>query len=71
METPLGDDLLFGAAAIAEFLFKNRKKRRKVYHLHERRLIPTFKVGPELVGRKSTLQRHFAEAERASTNTTD
>jgi hypothetical protein len=66
MET-LGDDLIIGASDLAQFLFKDRAKRRKVYHLHERRLIPTFKIGPELAGRRSTLLRHFAEQERQST----
>jgi hypothetical protein len=70
MET-LGDDLLVGAAAIAAFLFKNPKKRRKVYRLHQRKLIPTFKIGPELASRKSTLLHHIAKQERdAATETT-
>ena len=30
----LADDLLYGAAAIAEYLFGDRKKRRRVYHLN-------------------------------------
>ena len=50
---PLGDDLLIGAAAIAQFLFGTAKKRRKVYYLRDR--LPLFYLGSEIAGRKSTL----------------
>ena len=66
MSDSLGDDLIFGGSALARFLFKSasKKKRRKVYHMHERGLLPLFKVGPELAGRKSTLLNHFERVER-------
>jgi hypothetical protein len=57
----LSEDLLWGARAIArELRGKDTKSaRRKVYHLHELKLIPTWKVGPELVTRRSLLAAHF------------
>ena len=41
----LADDLLFGAEAIAEFLFGDRKKRRRVYHLNSTGQLPLGKMG--------------------------
>jgi hypothetical protein len=66
MNDTLGDDLLIGATAIAAFLFGDEGKRRKVYHMHERRLLPTFNLGPQLAGRKSTLRAHIENIERRS-----
>jgi hypothetical protein len=60
----LADDLLFGAEAIAEFLFKDRKKRRRVYHLNATGQLPLGKMGETLIGRKSTLTKHIAKGER-------
>jgi len=51
------DDLLWGAAAIAVFLFGDPDKRRKVYHLHQQGRIGTFNVGPQICGRKSILRK--------------
>ena len=47
----LASDVLRGAAAIAEELFDNRsqKFRRKVYHLHSRRALPTWIEGNRVV----------------------
>jgi hypothetical protein len=64
MSDALGEDLILGGSNLARFLFKDPKKRRKVYHMYERRLLPLFKVGPELAGRKSTLLRHIERVER-------
>jgi hypothetical protein len=66
MSDALGEDLILGGKALAQFLFKDdsEKKRRKVYHMNERGLLPLFKVGPELAGRKSTLLRHIERGER-------
>lgn len=50
-------DLLRGAAAIAEFLFGDRKFRRKVYHLAKTSNIPVFKMGSMLCARKSVLRK--------------
>ena len=67
----LGDDLLSGADEIAEYLFKDRKKRRRIYHLNEARQLPLFYMGATLCGRKSTLKKHIANAERAAVVTTE
>ena len=43
----LSDDLLYGAGAIAEFMFgkqNRRKNRRKVYGLVAAKLLPPFRV---------------------------
>jgi hypothetical protein len=38
-------DLLYGAAAVAEFLFSDRKYRRRVYNLVEGNGLPVFRIG--------------------------
>jgi hypothetical protein len=62
-EEPLPDDfssdLLWGAAAISEFLFGTPKRRRKIYHLYSTGQLPLSKVGAELVGSKLTLREHL------------
>jgi hypothetical protein len=63
----LADDVLDGAEAIAEFLFGDRTKRRRVYDLVERRELPVFRLGSNIHARKSTLLAHIAEQEAAST----
>ena len=50
----IGDDLLRGAAKIANY---TGLPRRRVYHLAERKLIPVFRLGSEVCARKSTLLR--------------
>ena len=59
----LSDDLLFGADAIAEFLFGDRKKRRQVYHLVHGGQLPVFKLGATLCARKSRLLRWIDQEE--------
>ena len=54
-EYNFADDLLRGAAAIAEFLFDNPRKRRKAYHLASKSRLPTFKIGSMICARKSVL----------------
>jgi hypothetical protein len=69
VEPPLGDDLLRGAEAIAEFLFGDRRERRKVYYLASERRgqLPHFRLGAIICARKSTLVRWIEAAEaRAS-----
>jgi hypothetical protein len=55
----IADDLLEGADAIAQFLYGDRSKRRKVYHLASeakgKNKLPVFRLGSILHGRKSTL----------------
>jgi hypothetical protein len=62
----LGDDLLAGATEIAAFMFRDGRKRRKVYHLNEQGALPLFYLGNTLCGRKSTLTKHVEDAERAT-----
>jgi|GEM_PF-1592548 len=49
------DDILEGAAAIAEYLFGSRDLRRKVYYLAETSKLPVFRLGSVLCARKSVL----------------
>lgn len=56
-------DLLRGAADIAEFLFGDRARRRKVFHLAATSNLPIFKLGSMLCGRRSTLLRYVADQE--------
>lgn len=59
----LADDLLRGAEYIAEFIFGDRRQRRKIYHMVETQSLPTFRLGGILCARKSTLLRWIAEQE--------
>jgi hypothetical protein len=66
---PLHEDLLMGAGQIAQELFgrDTRKNKRKIYHLAEKGLIPTWRqrdaagneTGP-LLSKRSLLQARFA-----------
>jgi hypothetical protein len=66
---PLHEDLLMGAGPIAKELFgrDNRKNKRRIYHLHEKGLIPTWRQcdaegkekGP-LLSKRSLLRQRFA-----------
>ncbi|WP_271526486.1 MULTISPECIES: hypothetical protein [unclassified Bradyrhizobium] len=49
------DDILEGAAAIAEYLFGSREFRRKVYYLAETSKLPLFRLGSVLCARKLVL----------------
>ena len=55
------EDLLFGAAEIAEFLYGDKSKRRQVYHLAQSAALPVFKLGATLCAKKSSV-RHYIEA---------
>jgi excisionase family DNA binding protein len=50
--------MLYGAAAIANFL---GIARRKVFYLLEQRRIPAGKLGREYVASRTALQAHFAK----------
>ena len=63
---PLGDDLLWGAEAIATFIFGDRSKRRAVYHLSERYDLPAFKMGRILCARRSVLMAWVEQREKDS-----
>ena len=59
----LADDMLTGAAAIAEYLFGDARERRRVYHLARTGQIPVFHLGALVCARKSTLKAAVEEAE--------
>ena len=65
MSTPdkISDDLLDGADAIADFLFGDKKKRRRVYHLIDRGELPVFRLGGGIHARKSVLLAFITERE--------
>ena len=65
-QNELANDLLRGADEIAEFLFGDSGKRRKVYHLAETSRLPTFKIGSLLHARKSVLLQFIEDQERRS-----
>jgi hypothetical protein len=56
LHSPVGDDLLLGANAIAEFLGIEPKQ---VYYFASRRLIPAGKLGGILTASKQKLREHF------------
>lgn len=51
----LAGDILYGADAIAEFLFGDKKQRRSVYHQAASGGIPHFRIGANICARKSVL----------------
>ena len=59
----LGDDLLRGADAIAEFLFGDPRHRRKIYHLAQTSRIPVFRLGSTLCARRTRLVAWIEEQE--------
>ncbi len=61
----LADDLLEGAAAIAEFMFGDAKLRKKVYYLRRSSRLPLFLIGTRLCARKSTLLRWIRAQEES------
>jgi hypothetical protein len=69
----LGDDLLRGAGAIAQFLFGDRRQRRKVYYLTGEATVrmPHFRLGAIICARKSTLLRWIEDHERQGAGSSD
>ena len=61
---PVQPDILKGAAAIAEFLFGAKHRRREVYYLVERDSLPHFKLGSMICARPTTLEAWIARQER-------
>ncbi len=65
----LADDILEGADAIAEFLFRGTsddqrdRYRRKIYYLAESSRLPIFRLGSLLCARKSVLLEFIAQQE--------
>lgn len=60
------NDLLDGAEAIAEFVYGDRRHRRRIYHLAETGQLPHFKLGAMICARKTTLLAWIEAQERAS-----
>jgi hypothetical protein len=67
----LAGDLLDGAAEIAEFLWGDRKKKRRVYYLNSLGQLPLARWGDKLIGRRSTLTKYLADSEQAALKKTD
>lgn len=59
----LSGDILYGADGIAEFLFGDRKHRRKVYNLVETGQLPVFRLGANICARKSVLLKWISTQE--------
>jgi hypothetical protein len=66
VNSTIKEDLLEGADQIAEFLFGDAGKRRKIYHLAEVSNLPVFKPGGVLLARKSTILKWIEEQEKAA-----
>jgi excisionase family DNA binding protein len=62
METQ-DSDLIYGTPAIAAFL---HLKDRQAYHLIDKGILPSFKLGNKRCARKSTLARWLEEQEAAA-----
>ena len=61
-ETEAAGDIMWGAAAIADFLSKLSEqpvRRRKVYYLAEKKHAPIGRCGDELIASKQALRAHF------------
>lgn len=50
-------DMIRGASAIAEYMFGDRRYRRRVYHLVQTSRIPIARIGSTLYLRPSTYQK--------------
>lgn len=61
-------DLLRGADEVTEFLFGDRKMRRKIYHLAATSNLPVFKLGAMICARKSVLLKWIEEQESRRKN---
>lgn len=62
-ESRIADDLLCGAGEIAEFLYGDPGRRRRIYHPAERGGLPVFRLGAVLHARKSVLADYIAQQE--------
>lgn len=59
----LAGDVLYGADAIAEFMFGSKDSRRAVYNLIQGKSIPHFRIGATICARKSVLLAWIGEQE--------
>lgn len=62
----IAGDLLYGAAAISEFLFGTPKERRRVYTLDTAGAIPTFRLARVLCARRSSIEAAITARERSA-----
>jgi hypothetical protein len=69
LDQELAPDLLRGADEIAQFLYGDRKLRRRVYHLAATSNLPVFRLGSMICARRSVLLNWVAgQEERHSSN---
>jgi hypothetical protein len=59
----LSEDLLRGAYAIAEYIYGDKKYRRKVFHLASTSKLPVFKLGSMICARRSVLLKWIEDQE--------
>lgn len=60
----LASDVLYGAGAIAAFIWGHEKHRCKVYRLVEASKLPHFRLGTNICSRRSVLKEWIANQER-------
>lgn len=60
----MASDILYGAEAIAAYLFGDPAFRRRVYHLVRRKRLPMFRIGANICARKSVLEEWIRIQER-------
>jgi hypothetical protein len=72
MKGRLADDLRLGCGEIAKEVLgaDTKRNRRRIYHLHGIRALPTFLLGKQLALRPSALKEKIAESERERTTAT-
>ncbi|WP_211109475.1 hypothetical protein [Azospirillum tabaci] len=61
----IGEDLLEGADAIAEFVYGDAADKRKVYHLVQNGRFPAFRLGDKVCARKSIILGWIERQEEA------
>jgi hypothetical protein len=66
MKDALAPDVLEGAEAIAEYLLGDPSRKRSIYHLAKTKQLPVFRLGANMLARKSKLQAWIAEQEAAA-----
>ena len=59
----LSDDLLEGAEAIAQFLYGDIGKKKRVYYLAKQGELPVFRLGEVIHARKSALRDFIVKRE--------
>ncbi len=60
----LSDDVISGAAAIAQHFFGDATLRRRVYHLAATSNLPFFRIGSKICVRRSALDEFIRKQER-------